>query len=41
MTVGTEFAVSAGFRAILRYRPEPDGVLSEYDTLHPFACLLN
>lgn len=38
MTLGTEFAVGAGMRAILR---RTDGVLSEYDTVHPFACLLD
>ena len=39
MTVGMEFAVGAGFRAILR-RTE-GGVLTEYETVHPFACLLD
>ena len=38
MTVGMEFAVGAGFRAVLR---RTDGVLSEYDQLHPFSCLLD
>lgn len=38
MTLGTEFTVGAGMRAILR---RTDGVLSEYDTVHPFACLLD
>ena len=39
MTVGMEFAVAAGFRAIL-HRTD-GGVLSEYDQLHPFSCLLD
>ena len=39
MTVGMEFAFGAGFRAILR-RTE-GGVLTEYETLHPFECLLD
>ena len=39
MTVGMEFAFGAGFRAVLS-RTE-GGVLSEYEELHPFTCLLD
>ena len=38
MTIGAEFSVAAGLRAILR---RVDGVLSEQENLHPFYCLLD
>ena len=39
MTVGSEFAISAGFRAILRRTD--GGILSEFENAHPFDCLLD
>ena len=39
MSVGMEFAVGAGFRAVLRRLD--GGVHSEYENLHPFACALD
>ena len=39
VTLGMEFAFSAGFRAVLRR--VDGGVLSEQEGLHPFTCLLD
>ena len=39
MTVGLDFAVGAGFSAILRR--VDGGVLTDYEELHPFSCLLD
>ena len=38
LTIGTEFAVGGGMKAILR---RTDGVMSTYENLHPFNCLLD
>lgn len=39
MKFGTEFSVGAGFRVLLRRADH--GILTEFEKLHPFACLLD